>query len=495
MTVSAPGQSQLISPNPTAIRTSDAVISGLGLPSSGIPVHDPATGDFLAAVPDVDASGALDAVRLADAAGTKWAATTPRHRADVLYKWWTLLVEHTEQLAHLITREMGKPLAEARGEVKYGTDFVRWYAEEAVRAGGGFREAPDGGSHIIVRRSPVGLAVLITPWNFPLAMATRKIAPALAAGCGAVIKPATLTPLTTYYAVDLARQAGAPEDLIQVVTTSKSGQFSDAVLRDERVRKISFTGSTEVGRQLLKTAGEGVLRTSMELGGNAPLIVFGDADLERAVNGTIAAKLRNGGQSCIAANRIYVQDTIADAFVEALTERLAAVPVGNGLGQGTVVGPLIDNRAVEQMLSLTQDAVRQGAQLLTGGTAYDSPGNFFAPTVLDRVPATANIANAEIFGPIAAIQRFSSEAEVITRANATEFGLAGYVFTENLDRAFNVADRLETGLVGINQGVPSNAAAPFGGVKQSGIGREGASEGLEEYQNVRFYNIARSVTH
>ncbi|NWL29147.1 NAD-dependent succinate-semialdehyde dehydrogenase [Paenarthrobacter ureafaciens] len=494
MTVSTAGLSALVAPDPHATSVADAVIAGLMLPEDGIPVHDPATGELLAKVPDLDGDAAIDAVRTADSAGVKWAATTPRQRADVLHKWWALLVEHTEQLAHLITREMGKPLNEARGEVKYGTDFVRWYAEEAVRPGGGFREAPDGGSQILVRRAPVGLAVLITPWNFPLAMATRKIAPALAAGCAAVVKPATLTPLTTYYAVDLARQAGVPEDLIQVVTTSKSGQFSETVLRDERVRKVSFTGSTGVGRQLLKIAADGVLRTSMELGGNAPLLVFDDADLERAVNGTVAAKLRNGGQSCIAANRIYVQDNIADAFVEALTERLSAVPVGNGLGQGTVVGPLIDDRAVKQMLSLTQDAVSKGARLLAGGAAYDSAGHFFAPTVLDNVPTTAEVATAEIFGPIAAIQRFNTEAEVIARANDTEFGLAGYVFTENLDRAFNVADRLETGLVGINQGVPSNAAAPFGGVKQSGIGREGSSEGLDEYQNIRFYNIARRET-
>jgi succinate-semialdehyde dehydrogenase/glutarate-semialdehyde dehydrogenase len=489
------GLPELVAADPSASIQADTVIGSLGLPAVGIPVHDPATGEFLANVPDIDADAAVEAVRIADNAGRSWANTTPRQRADVLHNWWKLLVENTEQLAHLITREMGKPLSEARGEVKYGTDFVRWYAEEAVRPGGGFREAPDGGLHILVRRAPVGLAVLITPWNFPLAMATRKIAPALAAGCGAVIKPATLTPLTTYYAVELARQAGVPEDLIQVITTSKSGAFSEAVLRDARVRKVSFTGSTGVGKQLLRIAGEGVLRTSMELGGNAPLIVFDDADLERAVNGAFAAKLRNGGQSCIAANRIYVQEGIADAFVEALTERLSAAAVGNGFGDSTVVGPLIDDRAVAQMLALTEDAVAKGAQLRTGGAAYDSAGHFFAPTLLDRVPTSADVANAEIFGPIAAIQRFGTEAEVIARANETEFGLAGYVFTESLDRAFNVADRLETGLVGINQGVPSNAAAPFGGVKQSGIGREGSSEGLDEYQNIRFYNIARRDTH
>ena len=484
----------LIEADASRIAVADEVIRTLALPADGIAVDDPATGDTIARIPDVDVDGALRAVRTADEAGRAWARTTPRQRADALHAWYELLVAHTDQLAHLITREMGKPLAEARGEVKYGTDFVRWYAEEAVRPAGGFREAPDGGAHILTRRSPVGLAVAITPWNFPLAMATRKIAPAIAAGCPVVVKPATLTPLTTLYAVHLAREAGVPEELVQVVTTSKSSAFSDAVLRDPRVRKVSFTGSTEVGRTLLAIASEGVLRTSMELGGNAPLLVFDDADLERAVDGAVAAKLRNGGQSCIAANRILVQDGIADAFAEALTERLAAARVGSGFGDGTVVGPLIDRRAVDQMAALTADAVDRGAVLRTGGSGFDGPGSFFAPTVLDRVPADADVAQREIFGPIAAIQRFSTEDEAVARANDTEFGLAGYVFTESLDRALNVADRLETGLVGINEGVPSNAAAPFGGVKQSGLGREGAAEGLEEYQNVRFYNISRRAT-
>ncbi len=477
-----------------ALALADAVIGSLALPAEGIAIGDPATGETIAQVPDVGVEQALDAVAAADRAGRDWARTTPRQRADVLHAWWQLLVDNTEQLAHLITREMGKPLAESRGEVKYGTDFVRWYAEEAVRPGGNFREAPDGGSHIITRRAPVGLSVLITPWNFPLAMATRKIAPALAAGCPVVIKPATLTPLTTIYAVQLALQAGVPEELVHVVTTSSSSAFSDAVLRDARVRKVSFTGSTPVGKTLLALASENVLRTSMELGGNAPLLVFDDADLERAVAGTVAAKLRNGGQSCIAANRIYVQEGIAEDFVAALAERLSSSVVGGGFDAGTTVGPLIDDRAVRQMHELTDDALALGAVLCAGGETHSGAGSFFAPTVLDRVPETAKIAQTEIFGPIAAIQRFRTEAEAIRRANATEFGLAGYVFTESLDRAFNVADRLETGLVGINQGVPSNAAAPFGGLKQSGLGREGSAEGLEEYQSIRFYNVSRRAT-
>ncbi|MBT2555243.1 NAD-dependent succinate-semialdehyde dehydrogenase [Arthrobacter sp. ISL-5] len=484
----------LITPDVESLQRASKVIDSIALPAEGIAVQDPATGETIAHVPDADVETALAAVGKADAAGATWARTTLRQRADLLHAWYDKLVAHSEDLAHLISREMGKPLSEARGEVKYGTDFVRWYAEEAVRPAGSFRESPDGGANILTRRSPVGLAVLITPWNFPLAMATRKIAPAIAAGCPAVIKPATLTPLTTYYAIQLAVEAGVPDELVQVITTSNSGAFSEAVLNDPRVRKVSFTGSTLVGRKLLQLASRNVLRSSMELGGNAPLIVFNDADLQRAIEGTFAAKLRNGGQSCIGANRIYVQDGVAEEFVAGLTERFSQVPVGSGLGQGTALGALIDDRAVAQMQSFTRNAVELGADLLTGGQAYDSQGHFFAPTVLDRVPEEADVAKSEIFGPIAAIQRFSSEAEAISRANATEFGLAGYVFTENLDRALNVADHLQTGIVGINQGVPSNAAAPFGGIKQSGLGREGSAEGLEEYQSIRFYNVARRAT-
>jgi succinate-semialdehyde dehydrogenase/glutarate-semialdehyde dehydrogenase len=340
----------------------------------------------------------------------------------------------------------------------------------------------------------VGLSVLITPWNFPLAMATRKIAPALAAGCPVVIKPAPNTPLTTIFAVQLALAAGVPEDLVQVVTTTDAPAFSTAVLGDARVRKVSFTGSTGVGKALLRLAADNVLKSSMELGGNAPLLVFDDADLERAVDGAFAAKMRNGGQSCIAANRILVQDGIADAFVDALTERLAAVEVGNGLAAGVNLGPVIDHSAVTRLTGLVEDAIRRGAHLRTGGSAPSHPGTFFEPTLLDHVPSDADVARTEIFGPVAAIQRFSHQDEAIARANDTEHGLAGYVFTENLDRAFNVADQLATGLVGINQGVPSNAAAPFGGVKQSGLGREGSSEGLEEYEEIRYYNLSLRPT-
>ena len=484
----------LVEADPSMLAVSDAAIGQLGLEAGatgrGFSVHDPGTAVSLVDVPDLDADQAVDSVAAAHESGREWAATTTRHRADVLRQWYDNLVAHGDELAALISREMGKPLAEARAEVGYGTDFVRWYAEEAVRSGGSVREIPAGGAHLLTRRAPVGLCVLITPWNFPLAMATRKIAPALAAGCGIVIKPADLTPLTTIRAVQLAEEAGVPSGLIQVVTTTEPASFSEAVLRDPRVRKVSFTGSTPVGKILLKLAAENVLKSSMELGGNAPLIVFDDADLDRAVEGAYAAKMRNGGQSCIAANRIYVQDGIADAFVEGLAERMARTTMGHGTGRGVGLGPLIDDRAVKQMSRLVDDAVERGARLVTGGHRPEVAGTFFEPTVLDGVPVDAAVATSEIFGPVAAVQRFSSQDEVLGRANDTPFGLAGYVFTESLDRAFFMADRLETGVVGINQGVPSNAAAPFGGVKQSGVGREGGSEGLEEYQEVRFYNLA-----
>ena len=472
------------------------VIGSITLPQSGcsIEVLNPATGDALASVPDIDSAGALRAVSAAEAAGREWAARTPRQRADILRNWFDAIVEHAEDIALLITREMGKPLAEARGEVVYGGEFVRWYAEEAVRPGGNVRDVPSGGGVLLTRRAPVGLSVLITPWNFPLAMATRKIAPALAAGCGVVIKPSPLTPLTTFYAVDLARQAGVPDGLIQVVTTSDAAAFSEAVLRDPRVRKVSFTGSTAVGKVLLRLASQNVLRCSMELGGDAPLIVFNDADLERAVSGAYTAKLRNGGQSCIAANRIFVQDGIADAFVEGLSERIAATRIGDGLAESVSLGPLIDERAVRRMQDLVDDAVTRGAVVRAGGNVVAGRGHFFEATVLDGVDPDAAITRTEIFGPVAAIQRFRTQAEVVQRANSTNYGLAGYVFTESLDRALNVSDALQTGLVGINQGVPSNVAAPFGGMKHSGLGREGSNEGLDEYQEIRYYNIARRDT-
>ena len=454
-------------------------------------VHDPATEQLIASPPNHSIDDALAALDRADRAGATWARTSARQRSDVLHRAYALLIEQKDRLALVITREMGKPLAEAYGEVQYAADYVRWYAEEALRPSGNYRENPVGGSTILTTRAPIGTTLLITPWNFPMAMATRKIAPAIAVGCGAVVKPAALTPLTTLVVAEIFVEAGVPEELIQVVTTKDASGFSRALMSDSRIRKVSFTGSTGVGSVLLGQAAEHVVKSSMELGGNAPLLVFDDADLERAVEGAVIAKLRNGGQSCVAANRILVQSGIADAFVEGFTERMRAAVLGNGLADGVTLGPVIDDRAVTGFTRLVEDAVAHGAELRLGGRAAEGVGHFFEATVLDRVPEASEIAQTEIFGPIAAIARFDHEDEAIERANSTPFGLASYVFSENIDRAFDVADRLEAGMVGINQGLVSNVAAPFGGTKASGLGREGSGEGLEEYQEIRFYNLAR----
>jgi succinate-semialdehyde dehydrogenase/glutarate-semialdehyde dehydrogenase len=389
---------------------------------------------------------------------------------------------------------MGKPFSEGVAEVQYSADYVRWFAEEALRAQGLYRDSPAGDATILVRRAPVGNAVLIAPWNFPMAMATRKIAPALAAGCACVVKPAALTPLTTVVVADLMIQAGVPADLVQVITTTDSSGFSSTLLADDRVRKISFTGSTPVGSKLMELAAKNIVKSSMELGGNAPLIVFDDADLDRAIEGAILAKMRNGGQTCVAANRMFVQEGIADAFIDGFTKAMAAFKLGHPMNKEVTLGPVVDERAVKRLQALVDDAVAKGATLRTGGKSPDQPGSYFEPTVLDNVPANADIAVTEIFGPVASIMRFKTQAEVIERANDTEFGLAAFVFTENLDRAINVAEALETGMVGINNGLLSNIAAPFGGVKASGTGREGGAEGLEEYQEIRYFTMKRRET-
>ena len=460
-----------------------------------IPVNDPATGEEIATIPNHTVETALEAVSLADAAGKAWAKTTPRRRSDVLHAVYAKLIENRDDLALVMSREMGKTITEAYAEVQYASDYVRWFAEEALRAGGSYREAPAGGATMITLRAPVGLSVLITPWNFPMAMATRKIAPALAAGCGCVVKPATLTPLTTYLTVKLMEEAGVPKGLVQVVTTRSASAFSEAVLADERVRKISFTGSTPVGSTLMQLAAKNIMKSSMELGGNAPLLVFDDADLDRAIEGAMLAKMRNGGQTCVSANRMFVQEGIADAFVEGFTEKMAGLVQGNPLNRDVELGPMVDDRAVARLDHLVKDAVAKGADLRTGGSALEGLGTFFEATVLDNVPVEAEITTTEIFGSVASISRFKTQAEAIEKANDTCFGLAAFVFTENMDRALNVSEALETGMVGINQGLLSNVAAPFGGVKQSGVGREGASEGLEEYQEVRYFNMARRDTH
>lgn len=460
-----------------------------------IPVFDPATGAEIATIPNHTVATALEAVGIADAAGKTWAKTTPRHRSDVLHNAYALLIERRDDLALVMSREMGKTITEAYAEVQYAADYVRWFAEEALRAGGSYREAPAGGATMLTTRAPVGLSVLITPWNFPMAMATRKIGPALAAGCGCVVKPATLTPLTTYLTVQLFEEAGVPEGLIQVITTKSASAFSEAVLSDERVRKVSFTGSTPVGSTLMQLAAKNIVKSSMELGGNAPLLVFDDADLDRAIEGAMLAKMRNGGQTCVSANRMFIQAGIADDFIAGFTERMAALVQGNPLNREVELGPVVDSRAVERLEHLVNDAVGRGAELRTGGNRLDGNGTFFEATVLDNVPVDAEITTTEIFGPVASITRFATQEEAIAKANDTCFGLAAFVFSENIDRALNVSEALETGMVGINQGLLSNVAAPFGGVKQSGIGREGSSEGLEEYQEIRYFNLTRRETY
>lgn len=486
-------------PDADLLAASDAALASVNvsrlLPAATtFEVHDPATEEVIGQLPNHTPDDALVALSKADAAGKEWAKASPRRRSDVLHAVYAKLIENKDTLAYVISREMGKPLAEGYAEVQYSADYVRWFAEEALRAQGLYRDSPAGDATILVRRGPIGNAVLIAPWNFPMAMATRKIAPALAAGCACVVKPAALTPLTTVVVLDLMIQAGVPEDLVQVITTTNSSGFSSTLLADPRVRKISFTGSTPVGSTLMALAAQNIVKSSMELGGNAPLLVFDDADLDRAVEGAILAKMRNGGQTCVAANRMFVQNGIADAFVEKFTAAMAAHKLGNAMNKDVTLGPVIDDRAVKRLQLLVDDAVAKGATLLTGGKSPDRKGHYFEPTVLDNVPANADIMTTEIFGPVAAITRFSTQAEVIEKANDTEFGLAAFVFTQDLDRAINVAEALETGMVGINNGLLSNVAAPFGGVKASGTGREGGAEGLDEYQEIRYFTMKRRET-
>jgi succinate-semialdehyde dehydrogenase/glutarate-semialdehyde dehydrogenase len=462
----------------------------LGAASGGaLGVEDPATGEILCELATLGSEGATEALAAASRAQAEWAATPARTRADLLRSAYDIVTERSEEVALLITLEMGKPLPEARAEVAYGADFLRWYSEEATRIGGRYGDNSAGTGRILVRRHPIGPCVLVTPWNFPLAMATRKIGPALAAGCTAVVKPARQTPLTTLLLASILEEAGLPAGVLNVIITESSGPVVSALIADPRARKLSFTGSTEVGRRLLEQCSKRVLRSSMELGGNAPLIVFDDADLETALAGAMVAKLRNGGQSCTAGNRFYVQEGIADAFVEEFARRMGAVRVGRGT-EDVELGPLIDEAGRAKVQELVDDAVAAGAELLTGGSAPAGPGHFYPATVLDRVPSEATILREEIFGPVAPIVRFASEDEVVKAANGTEYGLVSYLFTRDLDRALRVGDRLDSGMVGINQGMVSNAAAPFGGIKESGLGREGGAEGLEDYTTLKYVGIA-----
>ncbi|HXF20792.1 MAG TPA: NAD-dependent succinate-semialdehyde dehydrogenase [Streptosporangiaceae bacterium] len=454
-----------------------------------IAVTDPATEETIAEVADGTVEDALDAVGAAHAALPGWAATAPRQRGECLRRAWALMIERSEALARLMVLENGKALPDARAEATYAAEFFRWYAEEAVRLDGALVTAPAGTNRILVTRQPVGVSVLITPWNFPAAMATRKIGPALAAGCTVVLKPARETPLTALAVADILREAGVPDGVVNVITTSSSGRFSQAVLADPRVRKLSFTGSTEVGRVLLKTAADTVTNCSMELGGNAPFLIFEDADIKAALDGAFLAKMRNGGEACTAANRFYVHEAVADEFTAAFAARLGALKVGPGLDDGTELGPLVNEDTRSKVASLVDEATTAGGRVLTGGITPDRRGYFYSPTVLDNVPPDAQILDQEIFGPVAPIVRFSAEQDAIDWANDTEYGLVSYVYTGDLRRSLRVAEALEAGMVGINRGVVSDPAAPFGGVKQSGIGREGGHDGLLEFTETKYIAV------
>ena len=453
-------------------------------------VLDPSTGELLCAVADASPGDGAAALEAAVAAQASFAATSPRQRADMLMAAFDLLHERIDDLALLMTLEMGKPLAEAKGEVAYAAEFFRHFAGEAVRIDGGYQTAPAGDSRFLVAKQPVGPCLLITPWNFPMAMGTRKLGPALAAGCASVIKPAQQTPLSMLALVEILAEAGVPDGVVNIVTTTHANDVMEPLIRSGSARKLSFTGSTKVGKILLEQCAEKVLRTSMELGGNAPFIVFPDADLDEAVEGAIAAKMRNMGEACTSANRMYVHEKIIAEFGKRLASKMAGLTVGRGVDEGVQVGPLIDDAAQDKVSELVSDAVARGAKVLTGGETPDGKGYFYPPTVLTDVPRSARMAAEEIFGPVAPLTAFTDEAEVIEAANHTEFGLVAFVYTNDLRRALRVAEGIETGMVGLNQGVVSNPAAPFGGVKQSGLGREGGAVGIDEFLETKYIGIA-----
>ncbi|MFD1214339.1 NAD-dependent succinate-semialdehyde dehydrogenase [Arthrobacter sp. GCM10027362] len=453
-------------------------------------VIDPATGNVLATLASATSEDALAALDAADKVQAAWARTAPRERAEILRRGFELVTERAEDFALLMTLEMGKPLGEARGEVAYGAEFLRWFSEETVRDYGRYVTTPEGKNKILVQRKPVGPCLLITPWNFPLAMATRKVAPAVAAGCTMVLKPAKFTPLTSQLFAATMMEAGLPAGVLNVVSSNSASAISGPLMQDSRLRKVSFTGSTPVGKRLMKDAADNVLRTSMELGGNAPFIVFEDADLDKAVEGAMAAKMRNMGEACTAANRFLVQESVAGEFTAKFAEAMAALKTGRGTEPSANVGPLIDAGAREDVHGLVTAAVEAGAEVVTGGAPVEGPGYFYQPTVLGNVPNDADILRNEIFGPVAPVTTFATEEDAIRLANASEYGLASYLYTRDYARMFRVAEQIEFGMVGFNAGVISNAAAPFGGVKQSGLGREGGAEGIAEYTTTQYIGIA-----
>jgi succinate-semialdehyde dehydrogenase/glutarate-semialdehyde dehydrogenase len=466
-------------------------IGGEWRPTTGtIEVSDPATGERLADVADGGRDDAVAALDAACAVAGEWAATPPRERGEVLRRCYQAMVDHAEELALLMTLEMGKSLTESRTEVTYAAEFFRWFSEEAVRISGTYGRSPGNNDRILTTRQPVGPCLLITPWNFPLAMGTRKIGPAVAAGCTMVVKPAKLTPLSMLRLAKLMEEAGLPAGVLNVVTSNSASAVTEPLLADPRLRKVSFTGSTPVGRILMEQSAPNLLRLSMELGGNAPFIVFDDADLEVAVHGAVVAKMRNNGESCVAANRFLVAESVAEEFGARLAERMGQLKVGHGAEEGTQVGPLIDSPGREKVEELVGDATDKGATVLTGGSAPSGAGFFYSPTVLTGVDPGSRILSEEVFGPVAPITTFSSEDEALRTANATEFGLVGYVFTRDVNRALRVSEAMETGMVGLNTGLVSNVAAPFGGIKASGFGREGGAEGIAEYLSTKYVAVA-----
>ncbi|MEV6217239.1 NAD-dependent succinate-semialdehyde dehydrogenase [Nocardia sp. NPDC051833] len=467
----------------------DLWIGGHQAPAAGgsrFPVYDPATGKVLVEVADADPADGAQVLTIAAATQPAWAATAPRRRAEILHRAWELVTARRHDFALLMTLEMGKPLPDSYAEVGYGGEFLRWFAEEAVRINGRYTLSPSGNGRILVTKQPVGPTLAITPWNFPLAMGTRKIGPALAAGCTVVVKPASETPLTMLFLGQIFAEAGLPPGVLSILPTSRSAQLTDPMLADPRLRKLTFTGSTAVGKHLLARAATSVLRTSMELGGNAPFVVFADADIDVAVEGAMAAKMRNTGQACTAANRFHVDNAVRAEFTARLTERMRGLAIGPGHLDGVQVGPLITDKQRHSVDELVIDAVTKGAVVTTGGACADGDGYFYAPTVLNDVSADARILREEVFGPVAAITGFDDEDQGIAAANNTEYGLAAYIYTRDLHRALRVSEAIEAGMVGVNRGLISDVAAPFGGIKESGLGREAGIEGIEEYLDTKY---------
>lgn len=474
----------MLATSPSTEPRTDLFVGGEWRPAASgkrFAVVNPATEATIAEVADASVEDAVLAIDAAEAASGAWAATPPRQRGEILRRAFEIMMERAEPLARMIVEENGKALADARSEIAYAAEFFRWYSEEAVRTFGEIGIAPGGQNSIVVTYRPVGTALLITPWNFPAAMATRKIAPALAAGCCCILKPAEDTPLTALAMAEILAKAGVPDGVVNVVTTTSASTVVGAMLMDPRMRKLSFTGSTSVGRRLLRQAADQVINCSMELGGNAPFIVFEDADVDAAVRDTMIAKMRNGGEACTAANRLYVHRSVAENFTDKLAGRMAALKVGDGLQEGVELGPLINRAAREKVDSLVRQAVESGARVVTGGSPVEGTGYFFAPTVLCDVPDDARLLHEEIFGPVAPVMIFDDEDEVVAKANDTEYGLVAYVHTRDISRGLRVAQRIETGMVGLNRGLVSDPAAPFGGCKQSGIGREGGTDGIKAF--------------